>query len=143
MSPADPLDTPAPAAALDSPRAFEYLLNALERAGQEEEPSQHGYAAKRRAIFAYVDALRTALSQARADTRRMNLLDEFLDDLKWEHVIGPKPAIARLRFFIGDGSGEDVIGKGASIREATDDALRQLDTADSAPEASAPSEPAT
>lgn len=36
------------------PRAFEYLLNAMERAAQEENPAEHGYADKRSAVFAYV-----------------------------------------------------------------------------------------
>jgi hypothetical protein len=34
--------------------AFDYLLNAFEQATQMDNPAEHGYAAKRRALFSYV-----------------------------------------------------------------------------------------
>lgn len=36
---------------------FDYLLNAFEHASQADEPSAHGYAANRQALFAYVRGL--------------------------------------------------------------------------------------
>jgi hypothetical protein len=36
---------------------FDYLLNALERASQADNPAEHGYADKRRSLFAYVREL--------------------------------------------------------------------------------------
>jgi len=36
---------------------FDYLLNALERASQEDEPSKHGYAERRAALVAHVREL--------------------------------------------------------------------------------------
>lgn len=36
------------------PSQFEYLLNAMERAAQEEKPAEHGYAEKRRAVLDFV-----------------------------------------------------------------------------------------
>jgi hypothetical protein len=38
-------------------RKFEYLLNAMEYAGQQENPAEHGYRQKREAVFAYVHDL--------------------------------------------------------------------------------------
>ena len=42
----------------EAPKEFVYLLNAMERAAQEENPAAHGYAAKRRAVLDYVAAPR-------------------------------------------------------------------------------------
>jgi hypothetical protein len=42
---------------VDDLTQFDYLLNAMERAGQEKAPAEHGYAEKRLALFAYVRAL--------------------------------------------------------------------------------------
>ena len=40
-----------------TPTQFDYLLNAFERASQAVTPADHGYAEKRRALFAYVRGL--------------------------------------------------------------------------------------
>src|SRR4051794_30485355 len=45
---------------------FDYLLNALMHAGQADKPAEHGYAEKRRALFAYVRQLEAAQLQAPA-----------------------------------------------------------------------------
>lgn len=47
-------------------RTFEYLLNQMEHAAQQEKPADHDYAGKRRAVFAYVDATER-LAEGRAD----------------------------------------------------------------------------
>ena len=52
-----------------SDRTFEYLLNAMENAAQSENPAKNGYAAKRRAVFEYVESLqrdRAAYDELRA-----------------------------------------------------------------------------
>lgn len=36
---------------------FDYLLNAMEWAGQQANPAEHGYADRRRALYAYVRRL--------------------------------------------------------------------------------------
>jgi hypothetical protein len=52
-------------------RTFEYMLNAMEYAGQQDDPSAHSYAAKRRAVFAYVANLE----------QRVAMIDEITDKL--------------------------------------------------------------
>ena len=39
------------------PRTFEYLLNAMEAAAQEQKPAEHEYGEKRRRVFQYVQDL--------------------------------------------------------------------------------------
>lgn len=39
-------------------RQFEYLLNAMENAGAQDNPHEHGYGEKRKAALDYVSALR-------------------------------------------------------------------------------------
>lgn len=60
---------PLKAPAMDSktPNEFLYLLNAMENAAACEMPAEHGYAAKRQAIFGFVSGLQTALAAARAE----------------------------------------------------------------------------
>jgi hypothetical protein len=48
---------------------FDYLLNAFEEASQSGRPADHGYAEKRRALFAYVRGLeRIALANTATTT---------------------------------------------------------------------------
>lgn len=49
--------TPAARFSPEQRTQFDYLLNAFEQASQADEPSAHGYAAKRQALFAYVRGL--------------------------------------------------------------------------------------
>jgi len=39
---------------MNDDRKFEYMLNAMEYAGQQENPADYGYRQKREAVFAYV-----------------------------------------------------------------------------------------
>lgn len=69
------LDPPAAPAPVEvAPRAFEYLLNAMELAAHEENPADHGYKAKRAAVFAYVAKL--AAEKAEAE-RLLKLADAY------------------------------------------------------------------
>jgi hypothetical protein len=43
---------------------FDYLLNAMERAGQSHNPHIEGYGDKRRALFAHVRAMEAAVKAA-------------------------------------------------------------------------------
>jgi hypothetical protein len=45
---------------------FDYLLNAMERAGQSHNPHMEGYGDKRRALFAHVRAMEAAVKAAKA-----------------------------------------------------------------------------
>lgn len=54
----------------DTPTQFDYLLNQVEHAGQQEQPAMYGYAEKRAALFAYVRDLEARRS---ASTERQLL----------------------------------------------------------------------
>lgn len=62
----------------DTPRApIEYLINAMERAGMEDNPAQHGYGEKRRKVFAAIVALRAerdAALQRAEDAEKVRVL---------------------------------------------------------------------
>lgn len=45
---------------------FRYLLNAMEAAAQAEHPAEHGYAARRVAVFEYVESLQAENARLRA-----------------------------------------------------------------------------
>jgi hypothetical protein len=45
-------------------RTFEYLLNAFEHASQSKTPAENGYADKRSALFSYVAALQSTVTEA-------------------------------------------------------------------------------
>lgn len=55
-------------------RSFEYLLNSMEAAGQTEMPADVGYGDKRKAVFAYVEALASRLERAEAELADANQL---------------------------------------------------------------------
>lgn len=69
---------------------FDYLLNAFELASQADKPAEHGYAERRRALFAYVreleegqaasrlKALQEAAKLAESMVRRWALMNEGL-----------------------------------------------------------------
>lgn len=42
---------------------FDYLLNAMEAARQQDNPAEHGYGNKRKALFVYVRGLEAAQAQ--------------------------------------------------------------------------------
>ncbi len=67
-----------PGAGVQSP--FVYVLNAMERAAQQEAPAEHGYAAKRAAVLEYV-----------ADRERR--IDELAADLEAALRSVPKAAL--------------------------------------------------
>ena len=58
------------------PRAFEYLFNAAVSAAQKDNPAEHDYAAKRKAIFAHEAGLRAALASAEQRARTADVVVE-------------------------------------------------------------------
>lgn len=55
---------------------FEYLLNAMENAGAQDDPHLHGYGDKRKAVLAYVAKLEAPRSPAQPDA--VELLRELV-----------------------------------------------------------------
>lgn len=53
-----------------SDRTFEYLLNAMEFAALQDNPSKHGYTSKRRAVLDYV-------ARQERDAKRFNILQNI------------------------------------------------------------------
>lgn len=112
-------------------REFEYLLNAMEQAGQSSFPAQHGYGAKRKAVLDYVAALRSALAEREADTARLDWLEaRLLSDPDFE--ITGQPDLRWPRFVLTnhpDSAGVQC----HTLREAIDAAkLRWADPASAA-----------
>lgn len=54
-----------------TPRAFEYLLNAMENASHHTNPAEHSYGERRNAVFQHVSQLETDLADARAALREV------------------------------------------------------------------------
>jgi hypothetical protein len=50
---------------------FDYLLNAMERAGHQKNPSKAGYAGKRAALYAHVRDLEARVAAGQADADRL------------------------------------------------------------------------
>ena len=59
----------------DTPRTFEYLLNAMEEAAQSSIPHKLGYGDKRKGVFDYVSQLERELAAALAELA--NVKDDF------------------------------------------------------------------
>ena len=58
---------------------FDYLLNAMTEAGRHDKPAEHGYGAKRRALYAHVRELERLAAQAQAAAQvQMTPLDESI-----------------------------------------------------------------
>ena len=61
----------------DTPTQFDYLLNAMEIAGQADKPAEHRYGDKRRALFTHVRTLERDLSECRAALAELVAVDNL------------------------------------------------------------------
>jgi hypothetical protein len=74
---------------------FDYLLNAFEAASQHPEPATQDYAAKRKALFAYVRGLET-------DTKRLDWLSSNCSGLTLRDGVGAEREFEREYFSSDD-----------------------------------------
>jgi len=72
-------DNAAPSAGTSMPRTFEYLLNAMEAAAQEQKPAEHEYGEKRRRVFQYVQYLFSNYQRRNDDATAASVLVRELE----------------------------------------------------------------
>lgn len=81
-------------------RKPEYLINAMECAGQRENPHKAGYGEKRRAVFEYIAGLQSALAEAKAEIEKVSQLAEAssVEMSRWQQRhAGAQAEIERLQ----------------------------------------------